>query len=294
MTDYLNVPPISLNGKTIKIVAIITMFIDHFTCCFLEVATTAEGISVMYAIPYGYQLDRLGRTIGRCAFPVFCFMLVEGFIHTRSRAKYGLRLLIFAAISEVPFCLIFFPDSPNRHADTIFTLLIGYLVIWGTDVAASFFLEEKYRPTQEYREHKETKAIRELSRKVFGDLDAEDRPQGFTLERGLRHVGFLAVSIALLFAGSYIAKYFGCDYSYGGVGTIMLLYYFYRIRPFSLLVAWIWLSVYNQNELMAITGFWLIYCYNGERGKQSKYFFYVFYPLHLMVLYLIRKSIFGM
>ena len=64
-------------------------------------------------------------------------------------------------------------------------------------------------------------------------------------------------------------------------------------REIALAMAWTWLSCYNHNELLALTGFALIWCYNGERGKQNKYFFYIFYPGHLLLLYLIRKAIWG-
>ena len=91
----------------------------------------------------------------------------------------------------------------------------------------------------------------------------------------------------------WLAKWFGFDYSYGGVICILLLYLLYRYREYSIGAAWAWLTNYNHNELLAITGFWLIWCYNGKRGKQNKYFFYLFYPGHLILLYLIRKAIFG-
>ena len=96
----------------------------------------------------------------------------------------------------------------------------------------------------------------------------------------------------------------------------MILYILYRVRSLSIPAAWAWLTYYNHNELLAITGFGLIWCYNGKRGKQNKYFFYLFYPGHLLLLngkrgkqnkyffylfypghllllYLIRKAIWG-
>ncbi|MDO5455803.1 MAG: TraX family protein [Eubacteriales bacterium] len=290
---FLDRPPVSLDGKTIKIIAIVTMFIDHLTCCFLEVATTADGVSLMYVIPYGEELDSFGRMIGRCAFPVFCFMIVEGFIHTKSRGRYLVRLLIFAAVSQIPFKLIFYPDSLKPHHDTIFTLLIGYLVIWGTDILSRFLLEEEYHTVPVDPGHAGADPVRQAAKRLFcrDQEKAGEKKEG----RNIPALIVFMILTALLFAGGAQISYLtGCDYRYGGVGTILLLYVFYRIRPLSLLLAWAWLTVYNQSEYMAITGFWLIWCYNGKRGRQNKYFFYVFYPLHLLLLYLIRRQIFGM
>ena len=68
--------------------------------------------------------------IGRIAFPIFAFMLVEGYFHTRNLKKYALRLLCFAVISEIPFNLMYI-SSPLYllHQNVIWTLLIGLWMI---------------------------------------------------------------------------------------------------------------------------------------------------------------------
>ena len=109
----------------------------------------------------------------------------------------------------------------------------------------------------------------------------------------VRAILFLASSAVLTYGICRLSKWAGCDYSYGGVLCILILYLFYRARDFSLVAAWMWLTYYNNNELLALTGFYLIRCYNGKRGKQNKYFFYIFYPGHLLLLYLMRKAIWG-
>ena len=270
-----------VDGAMMKKIAIITMFIDHMTLSFLEVARNADGKRIMYTFPMGETLDSVGRGIGRLAFPVFCFLIVEGFFYTRNRWKYLVRLLIFAAVSQVPFCLLVFPQSKKPHADTIFTLAAGYVLIWCIDTLRRYIVGEgKLLPG--YRMGKAEAGS------TAGEKDPEMSP-----ERILRIIVFTAVSAGLTYAVCRLAKWRGMDYSYGGVICILILYLLYNYREIALAMAWTWLSCYNHNELLALTGFALIWCYNGERGKQNKYFFYIFYPGHLLLLYLIRKAIWG-
>lgn len=78
------------------------------------------------------------RCVGRLAFPIFAFMAVEGYFHTRSLKKYLLRLLLLAVISEIPFNLlvggtVFYPGKQN----VIWTLILGLLCIWGFENIAA-------------------------------------------------------------------------------------------------------------------------------------------------------------
>ena len=262
-----------VDAAFMKKIAIITMFIDHMTLSFLEVARNADGERIMNTFPMGKILDQIGRGIGRLAFPVFCFLIVEGLIHTRNRWKYLVRLLIFAAISQIPFKLLVFPTSTKPHADTIFTLAIGYTLIWSIDVLCVNLCGGRFRPTAD----------------ANAQTGAQTQTQPSVLGTGL----LIIFGGGLTAAACILAKRLCCDYSYGGVICILLMYILYRTRELSLGSAWAWLTYYNHNEMLALTGFALIWCYNGERGRQHKYFFYFFYPGHLIVLYLIRKAIWG-
>lgn len=272
-----------VDAGTMKRIAIIAMFIDHMTYSFLEVAKDASGRRVMNTFAAGRTLDSIGRGIGRLAFPVFCFLIVEGFLYTRNRWNYLVRLLVFAAISQVPFCLLAFPYSEKRHADTIFTLAAGYALIWIVETLAGYFRvnEYLYLPARKRKEEQNTEGQPCL------------RLPGRADRKWVRIVLFLIPSCAAAYGICRLVKWAGCDYSYGGVICILLLYLLYGLRDISLGAAWAWLTYYNHNELLALTGFWLIRCYNGKRGKQNKIFFYLFYPGHLILLYLIRKAIYG-
>lgn len=106
------------NGFTIKIIAVISMLTDHTAAVFVD--------SVKHA--YLYELL---RGFGRISFPIFCFLLVEGFLHTRNEKKYLFRLFVFAIISEVPFDLAFFkcPGTYFNHQNVFFTLALGLLAL---------------------------------------------------------------------------------------------------------------------------------------------------------------------
>ena len=80
-----------VTGFTLKMIAIVTMFIDHL----------AASMWVHGVFPWEYGVYYYMRVIGRMAFPIYCFLLVEGFTHTKSRTKYGGRLLLFALLSEI-------------------------------------------------------------------------------------------------------------------------------------------------------------------------------------------------
>ncbi len=129
-----------LSGSTLKLIAIITMVIDHFAASIiyhgilLPAAPISEGTSEWT----WYQIYNLMRVIGRIAFPIFCFLLVEGFIFTSNRTKYALRLALFSLLSEFPFDLAIFKMPVNwEYQNVFFTLLLGFLVIWGMDKVKS-------------------------------------------------------------------------------------------------------------------------------------------------------------
>lgn len=109
-------------------IAIITMFIDHS-------AAILYPVSDILAAPFSIggkmiSLYWIMRKIGRLAFPIFCFLITEGYRHTSNKKRYGLRLLLFAVISEIPFNLLYSNNLLNSGGQNVFfTLFLGLLLI---------------------------------------------------------------------------------------------------------------------------------------------------------------------
>ncbi len=118
-----------VSGSALKLVAVITMLIDHLAAYLCD--TFPEFFRYRFAAVSGLDINVywIMRTVGRTAFPLFCYLIVEGYLHTRSRLRYALALLIGALVSELPFDLLQ-PGKWYQLQNVFFTLLLGMLGIW--------------------------------------------------------------------------------------------------------------------------------------------------------------------
>ena len=213
---------VSLNSTSLKLIALITMAIDH---------------TGMLFFPEHMWL----RAIGRIAMPIFAFCVAEGFTHTHSRKKYLLRLAIFAVISELPFDLATFGGIDWEWQNVMFTFALAV-------AGLSCF---------EYLNGKESK---------WSKIAAW-------------------AAVALTAAA---AELFATDYGFSGV-TLVFFFYILRDKPMAARV-WASLGVF----CLMIGSFFEAWClmsalplmlYNGEKGAGLKWTFYLFYPLHLLMIY---------
>mgnify|MGYP005905037403 CR=1 FL=1 len=117
-----------MSGTTLKWIAVISMLIDH----------TAEVLinhNAALTDPIWAQIYVLMRGIGRIAFPIYAFLLVEGFLYTRDVKKYLARMLTFAVVSEIPFDLaVFHTPFYWGYQNVFFTLFLGLLALAGENV----------------------------------------------------------------------------------------------------------------------------------------------------------------
>lgn len=189
--------------------------------------------------------------IGRIAMPIFCFLISQGIIFTSDRKKYIERLFIFALISEIPFDLAISGQISMDQQNVFFTLGLGALA------TASI---EKIRLSED--------------RKVFFYIEI-----------------FIVIAIAIFL--SIILK---SDYSHMGIIAILLIYFANTNKVYTaiaMLIAFAF-EFYVGGYVIPVTrgvvylSIPLVMLYNGKLGRKSKWFFYLFYPGHLLVLYLLK------
>ncbi len=221
-----------LSGSTLKIIAMIAMLIDHIGAVVLARVIIGTGNREIY------EIYMVLRKIGRIAFPIFCFLLVEGFVYTSDKKKYAVRLGIFALLSEIPFDLAFQSKIVGfEHQNVFFTLLFGFLAMAGYE-----YLGKKYP---------------------------------------IRDMQVILMQLAVLGVCMGMAEFLKTDYGAVGVSCIMLLYLFRGKKLYLIPAGWI-LFLSNWT---AIFGFLFTLFYNTKRGLPLKYVFYLFYPVHLLILY---------
>ena len=228
-----------LSGTTLKWIAVISMLIDHTAEILINHNTALTD-------PIWAQIYVLMRGIGRIAFPIYAFLLVEGFLHTRDVKKYLARMLTFAVVSEIPFDLaVFHTPFYWGYQNVFFTLFLGLLALAGESVG--------------------------------------HQSSGMFAGAGLWKQAF----VLILCVGT--AQLINCDYGAFGVFFIILLYmtrYDKKTQTVLGAISLIW-------ELPGILAFIPIRLYNGTRGRcGNRYFFYAFYPAHLLALWVAGRFIF--
>lgn len=185
--------------------------------------------------------------IGRLAFPIFAFSITEGYIHTRNLKKYFIRLLIFALISQIPYMLFIKTFTNSFTLNILFTLALSLFAITVYDKSKNKLL------------------------------------------------GILSVT-----ACATLAHFLHFDYGWFGIAIIFVFYIFKNKKLYMNLLFFLatfinyfysYITTFRKEYLFIILFCCLslipINLYNGKKGKNIKYFLYIFYPFHLVLLYLL-------
>ena len=317
-----------ISGTAVKLIALAAMFIDHFAAIFLsdylnlripDDLTQEQYTELFEAEPALVGLNMLMvvmRLVGRFGFPLFAFLLVEGFEHTRSLRKYALNMLIFALISELPFNLGFssvllFPSYQN----VFFTLLLGLMCITFTrfftqtaknnsSLKPLFYVAAFLAgPSVTYMLFARFWVGIVLNGAVLGNVI--NTPVLFII---MGASGLVTLLIFILIGSKWetakknaftgvilpffvfglIAELLMTDYSAGGVLTILVIYLLRKRKMLSFALGCLVLFLMDFSEITAFLMLIPVGLYNGTRGmKMNKYVFYAFYPVHIGLIYLL-------
>lgn len=240
-----------LSGSWLKVIAMVAMLIDHVAMVILRYDSAfTEPLITMghHPITWYYLL----RSVGRLAFPIFCFLLVEGFLHTHDRWKYGRNLLVFAVISEIPFNLTHGGHLYGWSQNVFFTLFLGFLALC---VVRRWEEDRQTLPNSSiYAEHNLRMALRLL---------------------------------ALIVAGYLLRS----DYGNCGISFILLLYVLRRNEILRAAIGCCFLGSRWIAGLAFIPIALYNGCRGFIQGSFGKYLFYLFYPIHLLALYFIKVAL---
>ena len=204
--------------------------------------------------------------IGRISFPIFAFLLVEGYFHTRNLKKYVVRLMLFAVISEIPFNLAmgsrwFFPI----HQNVLWSFLISLgLIHWN----------ERAKATQKTWRRILVGIITVLLGYILGLLTMVD----------YYHTGILTVLVFYFFRQRKWWSYIGQALCLWYINMEMLSGFSYEIHLFEET----YFFVRQSLALLALIPIWLYHGKQGYHSKPFQYACYAFYPLHLLILGIIK------
>lgn len=241
-----------ISQEGLKLIAFLTMLIDHIGATvvyglYLAAWNAGDYASVNALVPL-YQTMRI---IGRIAFPIYCYLLVEGAHHTRNPRKYALRLGIGILLSELPFDLAFSGGLDWESSSVMVTLLLGFLMIlamkeakgiWKLPVIVPFFLLAEFLRTDYAGNGIAIIAMLELTR-------------GHSYEKWLRA------------AGMAVLLWFGAGITIGSITVPIELFGLAALVP---------MFCYRGRKL--------------THSKWAKWAFYLFYPVHLTALWLICRA----
>lgn len=243
-----------ISQEWLKAIACITMLIDHL------------GYMV-------FPQARWMRLAGRIAFPLYCFLLTQGMEHTRSRPKYLLRLLLTGIVSEFAFDLAFYGEFTWRKQSVMVTLILGAGMLWAMETVVRL-LEKPLRVT----------------------------------ERRNKYLGILlegACMGLMFFPFHYIIGRFRSDYGWKGIFLIAMFATTRRLPLKNLIRTglMVWLAYYSSSltvfagftfpfQLPAVLALLPIALYSGRkltRSKALQWSFQLFYPVHLLLLWLLFR-----
>lgn len=278
-----------MNRDQIKYVAMFTMLLNHIANIFLEPGTFL--LEVMVDVGYFTAIT-------------MCYFLVEGYGYTRSKEKYGKRLLLFALISEIPFCLAFTEEGTISFVsmNMLFTLFLCFLILYAMEKIPSgtrrilCILGLVFASA-----YSDWALLAPIFTYWFASCGLRDA-QGKMLPAGSRNAdpeshlaGSKNADLKSHPADSqdpdrknFLWKVFGKAMLF--FGLLNLVENMGQTTPVRAVV-----QSLGATAGILLSALCIIYLYNGKRSEKhrtfSKWFFYIFYPAHLLILGILRIAI---
>jgi hypothetical protein len=245
----------SVSQEALKLIATITMLIDHIGAVLVYSLYLAGRNTGNYEL--ANRMARIYepmRIIGRIAFPIYCFLLVEGFHHTRNQKKYVNRMVIGMLLSEIPFDLAISGQIDWSSSSVMVTLLLGILMMAGMGTLSGFWKLLAIPPFY---------FLAELLGTDYGGqgillIAMLELTRGLPREKLLRTLGFAV----LLWFGPYV-----------------------QVGPFAI-----------PMEEFALIVLIPMFLYDGRKLTRNKWIqwgFYLFYPVHLLLLWIVQQLLIG-
>ena len=212
------------------------------------------------------------RYIGRLAFPIYVFLMVNGFRHTRNRFRYAGRFLLFALISQIPYALMCYNQYDHPRLNVMATLLMGLLVIWAGELL---------------RKHPKTRYLCLLPPlAVYGacyfnyiDSDYDGK-------------GILLAAVFWFFEGKTLWILLGSLFAVMNHNIVSAVLCLLKGRTVALPTQW------ELTQLLSLLSLPFIFSYNGTPGKSPaspigkkavQFGFYLFYPAHMLLLWFLFR-----
>lgn len=242
---------IFMSTSMLKVIACLLMLIDHL------------GATIFTDFP-------ILRVIGRLSFPIFAYLIAIGYKKTNSFSKYLNRLIIFAVISQIPFSFAFSTTAgiydissflefvigfPNPHLNIFFTLAFGLIAIHIWNIV-------------------ESKLAKVILVIALGTL-----ANSFHTDYGI--YGVAMILAFYIFKESKVKTFIAQATVYIMFDALQAILYIKKFPSATIDLRW-----FNQG--LSLLALFFIFSYNEEKGKNLKYFFYAFYPVHLLIIGLIK------
>ncbi|MDE7018427.1 MAG: conjugal transfer protein TraX [Lachnospiraceae bacterium] len=253
-----------ISGACLKNIAYLSMFIDHFFAV-VFFAYLEWRIMQGFSTDIAGRIYHIGRNVGRIAFILFAFMAAEGFYHTHSRGKYLLRLGIFALLSEIPFDLaihgaVFETNGQNVY----FTLFLGVAALCLWEMSDGYVL-----------------------------LQAAGVVACCTVAAVLK-TDYMFMGVLLIVAFYLCRRSFLCQCVVSSAVVYIGIVMVYMVRHWGEGISLLVFLEAGKSELYGLFAFVFLFFYRGRKGKQlPKACYYMFYPLHLLLLYGMKVYLFG-